>query len=310
MANPDHLTQIAAGSMHWNYWRSLNPTVRPDLSGADLSMVAARHAAVGRAMMMLGFGGDVQDLSNIDLSGADLTGAKLIGQYLKGANLMRADLTGADLSHAHLVETDLRDAKLNGCRVHGISTWNVDLGGAEQVDLFINSDKEPTITVDYLEVAQFICLLINNEKIRNVIDAITSKAVLILGRFKSDRKVILDALREALRKREYLPILLDFDKSEKRDLAETVSILAHMARFIVADITDAKSVPQELERVVPNLPSVPVQPLLQSTDGEYGMFEHYRRYPWVLEPFLYSDLADVIASIEDRIIRPCENHLA
>ena len=35
--------------------------------------------------------------------------------------------------------------------------------------------------------------------------------MLILGRFTPERKAVLDALREELRKRDYLPILFDFD---------------------------------------------------------------------------------------------------
>jgi hypothetical protein len=49
--------------------------------------------------------------------------------------------------------------------------------------------------------------MLNNQKVRDVIDAITSKVVLILGRFAADRRAVLDALREELRKRDYLPIL-------------------------------------------------------------------------------------------------------
>jgi hypothetical protein len=74
----------------------------------------------------------------------------------------------------------------------------------------------------------------------------------------------------------------------------------------VDDITDPRSIPQELERVVPNLPSVPVQPLLQSTATEYGMFEHFKRFPWVLGTFRYSDINHLMASLDDKIIRPCE----
>jgi hypothetical protein len=61
-------------------------------------------------------------------------------------------------------------------------------------------------------VAQFIYLLLNNERIRNVIDTITSKVVLILGCFTEDRKRLLDAIRDELCKRDYLPILFDFEK--------------------------------------------------------------------------------------------------
>ena len=76
--------------------------------------------------------------------------------------------------------------------------------------------SEPTITVDNLEVAQFIYLLLNNPKIREVIDTIAKKAVLILGRFTPERKAVFDALREALRTRGYLPILFDFEKPSSR----------------------------------------------------------------------------------------------
>src|SRR5439155_3710360 len=140
---------------------------------------------------------------------------------------------------------------LTNCSIHGISAWNVQLKEAIQSSLIITRPEESVITVDNLEVAQFIYLLLNNKKIREVIDTITSKVVLILGRFTPERKVILDALKNELRKKNYLPVVFDFEKSVARDFTETVRTLAHLSRFVIADITDAKSIPQELMIVDP-----------------------------------------------------------
>ena len=67
--------------------------------------------------------------------------------------------------------------------------WDVQHEGTIQLNLVITPPRLPTITVDNLEIAQFIYLLLNNENIRNVIDTITSKVVLILGRFTPERKI-------------------------------------------------------------------------------------------------------------------------
>jgi hypothetical protein len=79
-----------------------------------------------------------------------------------------------------------------------------------------------------------------------------------------------------------------------------------MARFIIADLTEAKRIPQALQRIVPDLPSVPVQPVLQASAEEYSMFEHFKRYPWVLETYRYEGLQEVIASLTEKVIAPAE----
>jgi hypothetical protein len=137
--------------------------------------------------------------------------ANLSRADLHGAHLSGADLRGADLSRVVLIATNLEDAILTGTKVYGISVWDVKLQNTVQTSLVI-TPHEQEITVDNLEVAQFIYLLLNNSKIRHVIDTITSKAVLILGRFTPERKTTLDALRDALRSHNYLPILFDFEK--------------------------------------------------------------------------------------------------
>jgi hypothetical protein len=280
MADQTHLDILLKGVPAWNTWREGNPSIEPDLSEANLVRA---------------------DLSEANLSWANLTGA-----ILSEANLTGADLSGADLTRSTFVQTNLERTTLNGGRIYGISAWSLNLKGAKQWNLNVSDVNEPTIMVDNLEVAQFIYLLLNNERIRQVIDTITSKVVLILGRFTPERKAMLEAIRDSLRQHDYLPVLFDFEGPTSRDLTETVSTLAHMARFIIADITDAKSIPQELQAIVPNLPSVPVQPLVLTSEYEYGMFEHFKRYPWVLEAYRYDDPDEVLSSLEAKIISPAE----
>jgi uncharacterized protein YjbI with pentapeptide repeats len=263
--------------------------IRVNLSGAILS-----EAVFSKA-----------DLRNAELNNADLSGANF-----SGANLSEADLSGANLINSIFVGTNLRDALLTDCWIYGISVWDVQMEGAIQFDLAITLPDQPTITVDNLKVAQFIYLLLNNSEIRDVIDTITSKVVLILGRFTPDRKIVLDTLREELRKKNYLPVLFDFDKPASQNTTETVLTLAHLARFIIVDLTDPSSAPYEVANIVPQC-IVPIQPLLLQDDAkprrEFSMFIDLRTsYHWVLPTHRYRDTSSLLAALQEEVIEPAE----
>ena len=113
-------------------------------------------------------------------------------------------------------------------------------------------------------------------------------------------------LREELRKRNYLPILFDFEKPRSRDTDETITLLARMARFVIADISDAKAVLQELRAIVPDLPSVPVQPIILAMQEEPGMFDFYRNRPSFLTVHRYADQEQLLADLGEKVIRPAE----
>jgi len=296
---------LRQGAKVWNKWREENPDVQLDFRGANLSRksfndVRGRAAIAGIRLPTGSFPLIEANLSKVDLRGANLRGADLTE-----TNLQEADLTGAQLCYAHLVGTKLENATLTGCHIYGISTWDLKLKGAVQSNLIITPPDEPVITVDNLEVAQFIYLLLHNEKIRDVIDTISRKVVLILGRF-GEHKAVLDAICNELRKNDYLPVLFDFEKPTNRDMTETVRTLAHLARFIIADITEPRSIPQELQAIVPHL-AVPVQPLLlEGSTGEYAMFQDLSKYQWVLPIHEYKDLNYLLDSLGEKVIAPAE----
>jgi hypothetical protein len=221
---------------------------------------------------------------------------------LNGADLTRADLTGATLERcslvkAHLVETVLKGSTIRSCSVYGSAVWNVDTTGSVQEDLRITPLEVTRISVDDLETAQFLHLLITNKKLRRIIDTVTSKVVLLLGRFTPDRKAVLDAIRVRLRELNYIPVMFDFEKPEHRDTLETVTLLARLARFVIADITDPRSIPQELTAVVRDLPSVPIVPLLGRGASPWGMWDAIRPYPWVLPLHTYDSGVSLLAEL-------------
>jgi uncharacterized protein YjbI with pentapeptide repeats len=305
------------------------------LMNANLSDAVASEADLRKAKL------DFADCKRANLHSANLTGASLtevdftqailswanfrkavgwdpifIDADLRYANLTKAVFTkglfrGAQLSEAQLIFTDLSGADLVGTNVFGISAWGVKLSGAQQSDLVITRRDEPDVTVDNLEVAQFIYLLLNNENIRTVINTITSKVVLILGRFTEERKAVLDALRESLRGRNLTPVLFDFTKPASKDRTGTVETLARLARFIVADLTDPSSIPHELATILPSLRTTPVVLLRLAGTGGYSMIEDYAvAYErWVIPVREYPDPAALIAGLEDYVIGPADAKL-
>jgi uncharacterized protein YjbI with pentapeptide repeats len=247
-----------------------------DLNGLNLYKTNLRGALLRgtnlRNAMLVG-----ADLSETDLSGAVLSlarcratnfrNSKLLDADLRGSDftsacLENADLTMANLIGATFVNTNLTGAILIGAQVYGISAWNLRLEGAKQSDLIITREGESKITVDDVKLAQFTYLLLDNEQIRDVIDTIGKKGVLILGRFTEERKAVLDAIRNKLRELGFVPMMFDFEKPTQRDFTETIKTLAGLSRFIIADITNPRSSPLELQATMPDY-MVPFVPVIQ-----------------------------------------------
>ena len=149
--------------------------------------------------------------------------------------------------------------------------------------------------------------LLHNEKIRDVIETIGKKGVLLLGRFTEGRIAILERLREELRKRDFLPIVFNFDKPDTTTFTQTVRLLAAMSRFVIADVTNPRSAPLELQATVPEL-MVPFRPIIEEGEKPFAMLEdlwiQYR--DWVFEPLYYSSLEALVAALDEKVIKPAE----
>lgn len=261
--------------------------------------------------------GPPQMSSTAPLRGANLSQAKLQRADLHRADLENADLSGADLRGADLRFTDLVEANfvgadLTGCRIYGISAWGLKLDErTKQRDLIITAPNEPTVTVDNIEVAQFVYLLLHNEKIRSVIDTIGKKSVLLLGRFTEGRIAILERLRDELRNRDFLPLIFNFDKPETKDFTETVRLLAGMSRFVIVDITNPRSAPLELDAIVPEY-MIPFVPILEHDEEPFAMFIDLwiKHRQWVLNPIRYPSVDRLIEVLDTKIIEPAQVRFA
>ena len=241
-----------------------------------------------------------------NLAGADFRGADLSYSDFVDANLEGADLRGANLNQTSFIRTNLADAILDGANVYGASVWDITGVPKSQERLEISSEwGDSTITVDDIETAQFIYMMYQNEKIRNVINSITSRAVLILGRFSPpERKEVLDSLRIKLREYNLLPIVFDFERPTDKDFTETIKTLAGMSMFVIADITNPKSSPLELQATVPDY-QIPFKPIIQA--GEYPfamMVDLQKKYDWVLSTLAYNDTQELMDVLEIGIINP------
>ena len=208
------------------------------------------------------------------------------------------------LEHMSFVSSDFRNTQIDGCFVYGISSWDLKLENSHQRNLVITQRDQPTITVDNIELAQFIYLIINNKRLRDVIDTITSKVVLILGNFSPERKKILDIFREKIRNYNYVPVLFDFKKPSSRNITETIFTLAHMSKFVIADLSSARSIGHELSAIIPRLQSVNFYPIIIEGEAEYSMFEEFSSLHWV-KPIRHYDSDTVIQILEEII--DCEN---
>ena len=329
----------------WNTWRKDNPDILPDLRGANLRGTNLREADLHDSLLNESnlnqadlFGANLTNsnlnkaslvdaklnytdlagssiryavMNDADLTGAflnqtDLTGTSMRGAILNDAILEDAVLKATDLSRASLINTNLESADLSASRVYGISAWDIRVNNETiQTGLIITPTDDSSVTIDGLELAQFIYLLLNNKKITQVINTIGEKGVLILGRFTPDRLHVLNTIKKKLRELGYLPIMFDFERPNQRDFSETIQILAGLCVFIIADITKPRSSPLELQVTMPDY-MIPFVPIIHESDEPFAMYQdlHKKYSSWVLDVLKYDSVENLMMVFEEAIIKP------
>jgi hypothetical protein len=118
---------------------------------------------------------------------------------------------------------------------------------------------------------------------------------------------VLERLREELRKRDYVPIVFNFNKPETKDFRETVRLLADLSKFVIADITNPKSSPLRAQATVPEI-MVPLQPIVEqgreALRHAAGLVDQAPRL--VFEPIEYMSVGRLVETIDTEIIRHAE----
>ncbi|MBK9105568.1 MAG: hypothetical protein IPL92_13625 [Saprospiraceae bacterium] len=204
-------------------------------------------------------------------------------------------MTNSNIGGSSFIGSILDGTIFDGSKVYGSSVWDTKGTIKSQRDLIVTNDEAAVITVDNIKMAQFLYLLITNEEIKDAVDTLTSRVVLILGRFTPDRKQVLDQMKSSLRGMGLIPVIFDFEGPTSQDFTSTVQLLARISLFVIADLTDPKCIPHELYSIVPDLRTVPVQCIILQGVEPYAMFKDLKVYPWVM-PLLHYESSDALLS--------------
>jgi hypothetical protein len=74
-----------------------------------------------------------------------------------------------------------------------------------------------------------------------------------------------------------------------------------MSRFVIADITNPRSAPLELQATIPDY-QIPFVPIIQEGESPFSMFADLTKYPWVLTLLRYQSPEGLIAVFKKAII--------
>ena len=287
MPQDDPFQIIMQGANVWNVWRERNPGpvhfAKPnwyDCPGPNGVQVKGRNRINFNEMNLSGvsiFGAFAEglnlrgsvfedahfeegDFSRANFSGAKFRNTKFNKTILTGANFDGATFVNCNLNRVNLVGASFNVKEITETVVYGIAAWDLqtsdDMKQSKLViertyELYsdlIRQGKIP-LMVDDIELAQFVYYLSNHKKMRDALNILNDKGVLLLGRFKDGGLERLYSIREWFQSKGYMPMIFDFERPDNLSLTETVVTMAGLSKFVVVDLSGS-SVPAELQAIL------------------------------------------------------------
>lgn len=223
-----------------------------------------------------------------------LTDASFAGATFRNCNLNRVNLAGADFRVEEITETV----------VYGVAAWDlVTDDEMKQSRLVIEKTYELysdiiaggriPLMVDDIELAQFVYYLSSHKKMRDIINVLNSRGVLLLGRFGGGGLDRLYRLSDWLRERNYMPMIFDFERPDSANTTETVLTMAGLSKFLIADLS-GPSVPQELHATMTNFWK-PV--IVYSEKKPYAMYADLAEKSFFTKEIVYSTESQLFAKL-------------
>jgi hypothetical protein len=102
-------------------------------------------------------------------------------------------------------------------------------------------------------------------------------------------------------------MVFNFDKPETKDFTETIRLLAGLSHFVIAEITNPRSAPLELQATVPEC-MIPFVPIIEEDEKPFAMLKDLwlKHRDWMFEPIYYSSLERLVGALDAEIIKPAQ----
>ena len=136
MANPTHLKMLGEGPPGWNRWRSLNPTVIPDLSWTPDLFIPPFRGLGSYDFSRVDFRGTL--INDYHLEGSNFQEANFDWAHLMFAHFSRSDLSRASFEWASIVSCNWKGATLAGARFAGTTLANTNLSAVADLDSIVH----------------------------------------------------------------------------------------------------------------------------------------------------------------------------